>query len=126
MLPNAGVHPIRKSPPAAFSHRSEAQRVAASLSELGSLEGLFRSLRAIILANGYTKCGRYLLASSLAAALLVARRVSDFGELSRAAHQGWAGEKSGLFEHPEVFEVFTPSVILQRYFLNKPSFSAAC
>ncbi len=32
------------------------------------------------------------LASSLAAALLGARRVS--------ARQGWTGEKSGLFEHP--------------------------
>src|SRR5205807_6477819 len=32
------------------------------------------------------------LASSLAAALLGTRRVS--------ARQGWAGEKSGLFEHP--------------------------
>ena len=45
-----------------------------------------------IRANGHTKCGRYLLASSLAAALLGTRRVS--------ARQGWAGEKSGLFEHP--------------------------
>ena len=32
------------------------------------------------------------LASSLAAALIGTRRVS--------AHRGWAGEKSGLFEHP--------------------------
>jgi hypothetical protein len=35
----------------------------------------------------------YLLASSLAAAALGTRRVS--------ARQGWAGEKSGHFEHPE-------------------------
>jgi len=28
------------------------------------------------------------------------RRVLDFGELSRAARRGWAGEKVGLFEHP--------------------------
>jgi hypothetical protein len=40
----------------------------------------------------HTKCGTYLLASSLAAALPVERRVS--------ARRGWAGEKSGLFEHP--------------------------
>jgi hypothetical protein len=39
----------------------------------------------------------------LAAALLGTRRVSDFGELSRAARQGWAGETSGLFEHPAQF-----------------------
>jgi len=37
------------------------------------------------------------LASSLAAALFGRRRVS--------ARQGWAGEKSGLFEHPAA--VFT-------------------
>jgi len=42
--------------------------------------------------TAHTKCGLYLLASSLAAALLGTRRVS--------ARQGWAGEKSGLFEHP--------------------------
>jgi len=43
----------------------------------GALEGLFRSPRSIARANGHTKCGAYLLASSLAAALL-----------------------DGLFEHP--------------------------
>src|SRR4249920_3579970 len=42
--------------------------------------------------TAHTKCGMYLLASSLAAALLGTRRFS--------ACQGWAGEKSGLFEHP--------------------------
>ena len=45
--------------------------------ECRTLEGLFRSPRFIARANGYTKCGPYLLASSLVAALL-----------------------SGLFEHP--------------------------
>ena len=34
------------------------------------LKGLIRSPRFIVRANGYTKCGPYLLASSLAAALL--------------------------------------------------------
>ncbi len=34
------------------------------------LKGLIRSPRLIARANGYTKCGPYLLASSLAAALL--------------------------------------------------------
>jgi hypothetical protein len=44
-------------------------------------------------ANGSTKCGPYLLASSLAAALFAERRVS--------ARRGWAGENRGFFEHPE-------------------------
>jgi hypothetical protein len=34
------------------------------------LKGLIRSPRFIVRANGYTKCGPYLLASLLAAALL--------------------------------------------------------
>ncbi len=42
--------------------------------------------------TAHTKCGVYLHGPSLAAALLGKRRVS--------ARQGWAGEKSGLFEHP--------------------------
>jgi hypothetical protein len=59
------------------------------------VEGLFRSPRSQDLLYGrtvHTKCGVYLLASSLAAALPVERRVS--------ARRGLAGEKSGLFEHP--------------------------
>ena len=40
----------------------------------------------------HTKCGMYLFASSLTAAAPVERRVS--------ARWGWAGEKTGLFEHP--------------------------
>jgi hypothetical protein len=56
------------------------------------LKGRIGSPRLIARANGSTKCGPYLLASSLAAALPVERRVS--------ARRGWAGEKSGLFEHP--------------------------
>ena len=42
--------------------------------------------------TAHTKCGLDLLASSLAAALHGIRRAS--------ARQGWAGEKSSLFEHP--------------------------
>ena len=57
--------------------------------------GLIRSPRSILGVNGHTKCGSYLLASSLAAALPGTRRVS--------ARQGWTGEKSGHFEHPETF-----------------------
>jgi hypothetical protein len=46
---------------------------------------IFHSPRSIIRANGFTKCGPYLLASSLAAALL-----------------------DGLFEHPETISTSTP------------------
>ena len=56
------------------------------------VKGFFRSPRSILRRTAHTKCGMYLLASSLAAALLGTRRVS--------ARQGWAGEKSGIFEHP--------------------------
>jgi len=58
-------------------------------SEIGISGGFFRSPRSIEWANGPTKCGRYLLRSSLAAALPGERRVS--------ARWGWAGVKSGLF-----------------------------
>lgn len=54
--------------------------------------GGFCSPRFIVRANGPTKCGRYLLRSSLAAALTAERRVS--------ARRGWAGVNRGLFEHP--------------------------
>jgi hypothetical protein len=56
------------------------------------LKGFFRSPRPMQGRTAHTKCGMYLLASSLAAALLGQRRVS--------ARRGWAGEKDGLFEHP--------------------------
>ena len=65
-----------------------------------ALEGLFRSPRSIARANGPTKCGPYLLASSLAVALPAERRV--------LVRRGWAGEKSGLFEHPEAMLTSTP------------------
>jgi hypothetical protein len=83
-----------------------------------TLAGLIRSPRSIRGVNGHTKCGLYLLASSLAAALLGIRRVS--------ARRGWAGEKGGLFEHPEVIEVFAPAELFHQWFMHKPSFSAAC
>jgi hypothetical protein len=44
--------------------------VLASLRGSDASEGIFRSPRSILWANGHTKCGWYLLASSLAAALL--------------------------------------------------------
>jgi hypothetical protein len=57
--------------------KKSASGVLASLRGSEVLEGIFRSPRSILRANGHTKCGWYLLASSLAAALL-----------------------DGLFEHP--------------------------
>ena len=54
-------------------------------------------------ANGFTKCGPYLLASSLAAALL-----------------------DGHFEHPAAILKSVPYGRFQWWFMNKPSFSAAC
>jgi len=42
--------------------------------------------------TAHMKCGTHLLASLLAAAFPAERRVS--------ARRGWAGEDSGLFEHP--------------------------
>ncbi len=51
--------------------KKSASGVLASLRGSEELEGIFRSPRVIIIwANGYTQCGWYLLASSLAAALL--------------------------------------------------------
>jgi hypothetical protein len=72
--------------------KKSASIVLASFRGSEVLEDMFRSPRSISRANGHTKCGWYLLASSLAAALPGTRRVS--------ARQGWAGEKSGHFEHP--------------------------
>jgi hypothetical protein len=51
-------------------------------SEIGKTRGAFSVCQELLRrANGYTKCGPYLLASSLAAALL-----------------------DGLFEHPELLQ----------------------
>jgi hypothetical protein len=68
-----------------------------------SLKGFFRSPRSIAMANGHTKCGAYLLASSLAAALL-----------------------DGLFEHPETIVTSVLWGTFIRHFAHKSSFSAAC
>jgi hypothetical protein len=62
------------------------------VSEIGGLEGLSVRQELCEGRTGRTKCGVYLLTSSLAAALPVERRVS--------ARRGWVGEKAGLFEHP--------------------------
>jgi hypothetical protein len=57
--------------------KNSASFVLASLRGSEALEDIFRSPGFILRANGHTKCGWYLLASFLAAALL-----------------------EGLFEHP--------------------------
>jgi hypothetical protein len=58
--------------------KKSASGVLALLRGSETLEDIFRSPRFMLWANGYTKCGSYLLASLLAAALL-----------------------DSLFEHPE-------------------------
>jgi hypothetical protein len=60
--------------------------------KIGMVKGFFRSPKSILGRTAHTKCGLYLLASSLAAALPAERRV--------LARRGRAGEKVGLFEHP--------------------------
>ncbi len=65
--------------------KKSASGVLALLRDSEALEGIFRSPRSIPQANGHTKCGPYLLASSLAAALL-----------------------DGLFQHPEIIVTLTP------------------
>ena len=67
------------------------------MSEL--LEGIFVRQESFIGLTAHTKCGLYLLASLLAAALLGTSRV--------LARQGWAGDKAGLFKHPEDFFIGT-------------------
>ncbi len=83
--------------------KPSASGVLASLSGLEVLEDILRSPRSILRANGHTKCGWYLLASSLAAALL-----------------------DGIFEHPETIETSAPYGRFMRSFVHTPSFSAAC
>ena len=83
--------------------KKSASGVLASLRDSEGLEDILRSPRSILGANGHTKCGWYLLASSLAAALL-----------------------DGLFEHPEAIQAPTPYGVFQLCFSYTPSFSAAC
>ena len=80
-----------------------ASGVLASFRDSEELEDILRSPRSILGANGHTKCGWYLLASSLAAALL-----------------------DGLFEHPAAILKSVPYGIFQWWFMNKPSFPTAC
>ena len=54
------------------------------------------------------------LASSLAAALLGRRRV--------LVRRGWAGEKYGLFEHPEAIFICDPTRSVDRFCRSPKSF----
>ncbi|MDN5943087.1 MAG: hypothetical protein L0H94_14495, partial [Nitrospira sp.] len=55
--------------------------------------------------------------ADLAAALPAERRVPDFGELSRAARRGWAGEISGLFAHPASYsDTDTTRELIEAYY----------
>ena len=67
--------------------KKSASGVLASLRGSEVLEDMFRSPRSILRANGYTKCGWYLLASLLAAALL-----------------------DSIFDHPATMLISAPSV----------------
>src|SRR6266850_7540638 len=68
--------------------------------------------------TAHTKCGTYLLASSLAAALPAKRRV--------LARRGWAGEKSGLIEHPACGSPVIQDIRNSKVLACPHSFSVAC
>jgi hypothetical protein len=89
------------------------------LLEVGSTRGCL-SVRQDPLQGrtAHTKCGVYLLASSLAAALLGRGRVS--------ARQGWAGEKSGHFEHPAWYSHAVTGVRTSEVLACHNSFSTVC
>jgi hypothetical protein len=72
-------------------------------SDIRNTEGAYPFAKIHCRANGYTECGPYLLASSLAAALL-----------------------DGHFEHPETMLISAPSVRCHWRFTYKSSFSASC
>jgi hypothetical protein len=83
--------------------KKSASFVLASFRGSEALEGFFRSPRSILQANGHTKCGRYLLASSLAAAAL-----------------------DSHFEHPALRSCNVTVRKVTVKFEEKLSFSAAC
>ncbi len=93
-------------PPLVSSQDAEKvcqRRSPASLRGSEALEGIFRSPRSILRANGHTKCGWYLLASSLAAALL-----------------------DSLFEHPAGDPALSTYLLPVGLAAHKLSFSASC
>ena len=87
------------------------------MSEL--LEGLFRSPRFIQRANGPHEV-RYVPPR------LFARCGLAWDKARLGAPGLWAGEKSGLFEHPEAILYRHHYAIFQRCIVYKLSFSTAC
>src|SRR5262245_32207622 len=84
-LARVSRHDAEKNPPAAYSQRSDPQHTDRGSQMAEALEGSFRSPGSIEWSNGPTKCGGYLLRSSLTAALPEEQRV--------LARRGWAGEQ---------------------------------
>jgi len=83
--------------------KKPASGVLTSLRGSEVLEDMFRSPRSILRANGHTKCGWYLLASSLAAALLI-----------------------GLFEHPAWNSLVIPNAQISDVLPSIHGFPATC
>jgi hypothetical protein len=83
--------------------KKSASGVLASLRGSEALEGIFRSPRSILRANGPTMCGWYLLTSSLAAAL-----------------------PDSLFEHPADDPALSTYLLPVDLAAQKLSFSANC
>jgi hypothetical protein len=83
--------------------KKPASGLLASLRGSEVLEDMFRSPRSILRANGHTKCGWYLLASSLTAALLI-----------------------GLFEHPAWNSLVIPAAQINDVLSSIHGFRAAC
>ena len=92
-----------KSPPAVFSRRSETQR-GRKLLEIGNTGGAYPFAKNYSQGRtAHTKCGTYLLAFSLAAALL-----------------------DSLFEHPAAMLTSTPLCKTPAGIAYDSSFPAAC
>jgi hypothetical protein len=68
--------------------KKSASIVLASLRGSAVLEDVIRSPRSILRANGHTKCGWYLLASSLAAALLDGLSKQPASPAAFVSHRG--------------------------------------
>jgi hypothetical protein len=90
-----------------------------SYSEVGNTSGAFPFAKTRWKGERpHTMCGTYLLASSLAGALLGTLRVS--------ARQGWAGEMSGLFEHPAYWTPVISNVQISEIPVCTGRVSVAC
>ena len=79
---------------------------------------LKKAASGVLISPEAQRTDAYAFASSLAAALLGTKRVS--------ARQGWAGEKSGLFEHPARGSPVGLDVRTNELPPHHNGFSAAC